>query len=120
MARFIAFVAMVVLLAGCAQQPTTRFARYTEVTYPPTAEVQVHRTKPSDRAYVELGEVRLRLNKGNEDDAILFLNNKAREVGANAIVILGEESRGAALVPIDNMAMAVPIRDIVAVAIRYK
>ncbi len=56
----------------------------------------------------------------NEEDAILLLKQKAREVGANAMVILGEASSCAAFVPVGNMAMAVPIRDLVAVAIRYK
>lgn len=118
MGRLIVFVITAVLLTGCAQP--IKFARYTETTYPPTTEVEVLRTKPADRAYVELGEIRLRLKRSNEEDAILLIKQKAREVGANAIVILGEESRGAMLMPAGNMAMAVPIRVLVAVAIRYK
>lgn len=118
MIRLIVLAATLVILVACA--PATRFARYTEAKYPPTTEVEVLRTKPADRAYVELGEIRLRLKNSNEDDAILILKEKAREVGADAIVILGEQSRGAAIVPVGNMAMAVPLRDLVAVAIRYK
>ena len=107
-------------LVLCACAPSARFARYTEVSYPPTSDVEVLRTKPADRPYVELGEIRLRIKKSNEDDAILVLKEKAKEVGADAIVILGKESRGTAIVPIGDMAMAVPLSDLVAVAIRYK
>lgn len=118
MQRLAVLAVALVFLVACA--PTTRFARYTDVTYPPTTEVEVLRTQPADRPYVELGEIRLRLKRSNEDDAILILKEKAREVGADAIVILGEESRGAAILPAGNMAVAVPLRDLIAVAIRYK
>jgi uncharacterized protein YigA (DUF484 family) len=89
-------------------------------SFPPTTDVEVLRTKPADRPYIELGEIRLQLKKSNEDDAILVLKEKAKEVGADAIVILGEQSRGTAILPMGNMAFAVPLRDLVAVAIRYK
>lgn len=117
MIRVLVLVIAAFTLAACT---SPRFTRYTEVTYPPTSEVDVLRTKPADRLYVELGEIRLRLNKTNEDNAIIILKEKAKELGANAIVILGEQSRGAAFVPAGNMAIAVPLRDLVAVAIRYK
>lgn len=118
MQRSVVLASTLVLLVACA--PATRFARYTDVTYPPTTEVEVLRTKPIDRPYEELGEIRLRLKRSNEDDAVLILKEKAQEVGADAIVILGEESHGAAILPAGNMAIAVPLRDLVAVAIRYR
>jgi len=106
------------VLIACA--PTARFARYTDLSFPSTTEVEVLRTKPADRPYIELGEIRLQLKKSNEDDAILVLREKAKEVGADAIVILGEQSRGAVLLPMGSMTVAVPLRDLVAVAVRYK
>ena len=120
MRRLVVLAAILVLLVACAPAPAARFTRYTETTYPSTREVEVFRTKPADRPYVELGEIRLRLQKGNENDAILLLKEKVREVGADAIVILGEESRGTVILPAGNMAVAVPLRDLVSVAIRYK
>ena len=107
----------VLLLSGCV---SARYMRYTEETFPPTTEVEVLRTKPADRAYVELGEISLRLNRSTADNAILILKEKAREIGADAIVVLGEQSRGAVAAPVGYMAVAVPVRDLVAVAIRYK
>jgi uncharacterized protein YigA (DUF484 family) len=105
-------------LVACA--PTARFARYTDSSFSSTTDVEVLRTKPADRPYIELGEIRLQLKKSNEDDAILVLKEKAKEVGADAMVILGEQSRGTAILPMGGMAVAVPLRDLVAVAIRYK
>jgi hypothetical protein len=120
MRRLIVLAAILGLSAACVSTPTAKFARYTDTTYPPTTEVEVLRTKPVDRPFVELGEIRLQLKKSNENDAILILRDKAREIGANAIVILGEQSRGTAIVPAGNILMAVPLRELVAVAIRYK
>ena len=121
MQRLVVLATILVLLVACAPDaPAARFTRYTETTYPSTREVEVLRTKPADRPYVELGEIRLRLQRSNENDGILFLKEKAREVGADAIVILGEESRGTIMLPAGNMVVAVPLRDLVSVAIRYK
>jgi hypothetical protein len=110
-------VASVLLLSACV---SARYMRYTEETFPPTTEVEVLRTKPADRAYLELGEISLRLNKSTADNAILILKEKAREIGADAIVILGERYRGSVAAPVGYMAVAVPVHDLVAVAIRYK
>jgi hypothetical protein len=118
-----AIVITVLALIACAATPTAptaRFTRYTNADYPPTTEIEVLRTKPADRLYIELGEISLRLTKSNESDAILMLKEKAKEIGANAILILGEQTRGAVAFPAGYMAVAVPIRDLVAVAIRYK
>jgi hypothetical protein len=109
-----------VLVACAPTAPTARFARYTDSSFPSTTEIEVLRTKPADRPYIELGEIRLQLKKSNEDDAILVLKEKAKEVGADAIVILGEESRGAVILPMGSMAVALPLRDLVAVTVRYK
>jgi hypothetical protein len=106
------------IFSACA--PSARFGRYTETTYQPTAEVEVFRSKPPGRPYTELGEIRLRIKKSNEDDAIFVLKEKAREIGADAVIILGEEYRGSAIVPVGNMAIAVPKKDLVGIAIRYQ
>ena len=109
-----------IVAAGCASTPTVLFMRYTEQTYPATQSVQVLRTKPIDRTYVELGELSFRIKKSTEENAILFLKAKAREVGADAIVVLGERSAGTVAVPAGYNVVLVPLRDLVAVAIKYK
>ncbi len=119
MVRSLLLIGIILGLAACAPSSSVRFARYTEASYSPTADVEVLRTKPADRPYVELGELRLRVKKSNEDDAILSLKQKAREIGADAIVILGEQTRGAVMVPVGTIAVAAPIRILIAVAIHY-
>jgi uncharacterized protein YbjQ (UPF0145 family) len=91
-----------------------------EQAYPATQSVEVLRTKPVDRAYIELGELSVRVKKSTEESAILFLKEKAREIGADAIVVLGERSEGAVAVPSGYNVVVVPLRGLVAVAIKYK
>jgi hypothetical protein len=76
--------------------------------------------KPSDRSFTELGVLAIRVKKNTQDDSVLFLIDRAKEIGADAIVILGEVSAGAIAMPLGNMAVAVPIRDLQALAIRYE
>ena len=48
------------------------------------------------------------------------LKEKAKEIGADAIIILGEESEGSVIVPIGNLYTSVDKRFIKAIAIKYK
>lgn len=115
------FVVVVsVLFTACATTPTVRFMRYSDIQYPPTSNVQVLQIKPPDRAFRELGVLSIRLKRDTQDDAILYLVNRAKEIGADAIVVLGEVSAGAVAIPMGNMAVAVPLRDLQALAIRYE
>jgi hypothetical protein len=70
---------------------------------------------------MELGVLSVRLNKQTEENAVLYLVERAREIGADAIVILGEVSVGAvAMPPVGTLAVAIPLRDLKALAIRYE
>lgn len=92
------------------------YLRYTDQTFEPTKEVEIFQTKPPEKDYIELGILSVEAG----DDAIIDLKNKAREIGANAIIILGEKNKGTVAVPIGNMAYGVPVNELEAVAIRYK
>ncbi len=48
------------------------------------------------------------------------LIEKAKELGADAIIIMGERSKGAVAMPLGNMAVAVPIKELYDIAIKYK
>jgi hypothetical protein len=120
MHRLVPMMFSVIMLVACASTPTVSFMRYTEQAYPATQSVEVLRTKPVDRAYVELGELSVRVKKSTEESAVLFLKEKAREVGADAIVVLGERSGGAVAVPAGYNVVLVPLRDLVAIAIKYR
>ncbi len=76
-------------------------------------------TAPVGRRSVEIGQLAIRVNKSNEETVVLALKAKARALGADAIILLGERSTGAVAIPVGTMAVAVPLRSLVAIAIRY-
>ena len=92
------------------------FLRYTEQTFEPTQEFQVFQTNPPDKDYTELGLLSTETGK----KAIINLKKKAKEIGANAIIIIGEKNEGTVAMPMGNMAYGIPIKKLEAVAIRYK
>ena len=107
-------------LISCATQPHVKTMRYTTDSFEPTNKVEVIQTKPVGRDYVEIGEVSIRLKRSTEENAVAYLVEKAKDLGADAIIIIGERSRGAVAIPAGNMAVAVPIKELYAVAIKYK
>lgn len=94
--------------------------RYTAEIFPPTIQIEVLHTKPASRDYMEIGEIAVRLTKATEENAVVYLIGKAKELGADAIMIIGECSKGAVAMPIGTMVVAVPIRELYAIAIKYK
>ena len=99
------------------------FVRYSDETYPASVSVEVFRNKPVDKEYIELGELSLRVKKGlfsNQEEVVIKLKEKAKELGADAIIILGEEKEGSVIVPVGDVYTSVDKRYIKAIAIRYK
>lgn len=100
--------------------------KYTDATYPPSDNVEVLRVKPVEDDFIELGELKLRLKKSTEENAILYMKDKAKAIGASAIVILGEQDEGSVAVPIATgyggypMYGTVDRRYLKALAIRYR
>jgi len=107
-----------ILFSGCS--PSVNFMKYIEDTYPPTNSVEVLRKKPVEKEYIELGELTLKIKKSNQEEAVLQLKEKAKEIGADAIIILGEESEGSVIIPIGNLYASVDRKSIRAIAIKYK
>lgn len=112
-------ILIAVLMVGCT---TPKVMRYTTKTYAPTpsSSVEIHRTKLVGRPYTEIGEVSLRIKKSNEETAVAMLREKAAELGADALILMGERSAGAVAMPVGSMAVVVPLREIYGVAIKYK
>lgn len=107
------------LLTACASGssgPRVSFMRYTESVYPASQAVEVLRSKPVNREYVELGE----LSITSQENSVVFLKKKAQLLGADAIVILGEYSTGGAAFPIGRFVMYDEDKKLVAIAIKYK
>ena len=112
-------ILLALLLTSCGT-PRIKVTRYTETTYAPTPAVEVLRTKPSEKPYEELGELSIQLRPSDEELAVMHLKEKAKSLGADALLIIGENSRGAVAMPMGTSAIAFPIRFLNAVAIRYK
>jgi len=109
-----------IFFSGCS--PSVNFMKYSEDNYQPTNSVEVLRNKPIEKEFVELGELSLQIKKGifsNKEEAVLKLKEKAKEIGADAIIILGEDSEGSVIVPIGDLYISVDKRYLKAIAIKY-
>ena len=118
MRKLVLLFTLSVLIASCA--PQAKFLEYTEESFEPTSEVEIFHTRPPDEDYVEMGVISIQIKKQNENEVIVIVREKAKEIGADAIIILGERNQGVVAMPIGNMAYGVPIRDFQALAIKYK
>lgn len=119
--KIIILFSVIFTIYGCS--PSVNFMKYIEDNYPATNSVEVLRNKPVEKEYVELGELSLRVKKGlfsNQEEAVLKLKEKAKEIGADAIIILGEDTEGNVIVPIGNLYTTVDKRYLKAIAIKYK
>ncbi|MBN2267309.1 MAG: hypothetical protein JW725_03130 [Candidatus Babeliaceae bacterium] len=121
MNKLIGLSIFIVFLVGCTvTQPQPKVMRYATEIFQPTNRIEIIHTKPVNRDYIEIGEVSIQLKKSTEENAEALLAEKAKELGANALIIIGERSKGAVVVPIGNMAVAVPLRELYGIAIKYK
>ena len=112
---------LALLLTGCTTT-NVKVMRYTTDAFAPTApaSVEILRTKLETKPYTEIGEVSLRIKKSNEETAVALLREKAAELGADALILMGDRSAGAVAMPVGSMAVAVPLREIYGIAIKYK
>lgn len=111
---------LIMIISGCS--PSVNFMKYNDDNYPPTNSVEVLRNKPVEKEFTELGELSIQVKKGifsNQEEVVLKLKEKAKEIGADAIIILGEESEGSVIVPIGKLYASVDKRFIKAIAIKY-
>jgi len=118
MKKIICIFGLSLFLIGCATK--AEVMRYTTEIFPPTHHVEVFRSKVINRDYIEIGEVSVRLKKSTKKNAVVLLVDKAKELGAEAIILMGERSKGAVVMPVGNMALAIPIKELCAIAIKYK
>ena len=120
--KIVIYSVMFVILLGCTR--SVSYMRYMDNKYEPTSSIEVLRRKPITKNFIELGELKLRISRRDEDDAIIKLKAKARLIGAHALIVLGESSNGSVAVPLNTgqgtMYAMVNKRYITAIAIRYK
>src|SRR5262245_34948490 len=85
------------------------------MAYAPSDTVLVMQALPSDRRYVEVGEVSVFLSVSNGENPRVAMRDVARQIGANAIVLVGD--RATALLV--HRGRTISTREAVAIAIRY-
>ncbi len=78
--------------------PSVKETRYTMDAFEPTANVEFLQTWPRDRKYIEIAE----LEVGAGDQANKALLDKAKEIGADAIVVGPVHRHGPVHVPING------------------
>jgi hypothetical protein len=84
-------------LVGCA---TPQAVQFDDTKRQPTSSVEVFRegNKPT-KTYKEIGEVSHEDYGGEDANAMKHLINKAKQIGANAIILLPRQDTGYAFVP---------------------
>jgi len=111
-------------LFACSGLPSVREMRYTMDTFEPTANAEVLQTWPRDRKYLEIAE--LEVSAGSKANNALL--ERAKEIGADAIVIGPPHQHGQVHVPIGGTISdgpagsfrGVPLNSVRAVAIKYQ
>ncbi len=80
--------------------------------YPPTGTVDVYRGKPPERPYVEIAQ----LETYNEGNALGRLVERAKEIGADAIVVLPPQYAGTSY----YYGWVTPYYEVGVIAIKYR
>ena len=113
---------IIAISVGCASS-NVNVMRYTNNVYTRTSpeHVKVFRTLNNDRPYIELAEVSSRIKSSSQETVIADLREKAAELGADALVLVGERSLGSNILNIGNgVSIAKARREICAIAIKYE
>ncbi len=99
-----------ILCAGCATPISV--IPYTDARYEPTDAVAVLRTAPPQGGYIEIAQIEASARDGR---AVLHMRRKARELGAHALIILGETFRCTVYSEYSTIA----VKKLIAIAVRY-
>jgi hypothetical protein len=87
-------LALSLALVGCATPVVV--SPYTTKTFPPNENAQILHALPKDRPYIELGELSFQMMRTNQTQAPLAILEKAKAMGADAVVILDAKRPGVA------------------------
>jgi hypothetical protein len=113
------FLVVLFALTACGL-PSVQENRYTMDTYEPTTNVAILQTWPQDRKYIEIADLEVRAG----DQVYDALLDKAKEMGADAIVIEPVHRHSQVYVPIDKGASSafrsVTLDSVRAIAIKFQ
>lgn len=113
--RDFAFLAAVLALTGCAHGVSVN--RYSKEQFPPTASVEVFHLSPQGRPYVELAKLSTLPDIWHDSETKLI--EKAKSLGADALIFVPSDNTRQVLVPVGNMMVARGRGDITAIAVKW-
>ena len=108
---------------GCAAtNRQVKVMRYSLEDFAPTkiSKVEILRTKPVTKSYTEIGELSLRVGNSNRETPPIKLKEKAAQLGADAIILMGERSTGSVDMPIGESYVTIDLRYLYGIAIKYE
>lgn len=91
--------------------------KYDDSSYSPTESLEIYKTNKPERPYIEIAQIETDASRSN---AMELLIAKAKKLGGDAIIMVGQENRGAIAIPIGTMVYAEPVNYLVAIVIKFK
>jgi hypothetical protein len=111
-------ILLLALLSACGHTShTVRVVPFVDLTFPPSSSVSIFQIPPEGREYVQIARLSVRGAGKTGRSSPQLLAEKAREIGADAIILLGAQQTGTYMV---NPNLGVAINEYSAVAIRFK
>ncbi len=108
------------LFLGCTLSPKIKVTYWATERFLPTNKVEVFKQFPAQKNFLEVAEIAVELDKVSKKRAVMYLAQKAQELGADAIVLRGERQVRAYAIPVGATAIPVPVKALYAIAIKYQ
>lgn len=86
--------------------------------YPKTTEVYVYMTEKPTKPYKEIGRIEVTEGAGGGRDMVQVAIKKAKEVGADGIILLSEE-KDTGYIVMEKMILPGTVKHLVFIAIKY-
>lgn len=115
--RYVILIFLFFLLISCASSVV--FQPYSSQRYAPTNDVQVYTIQKPDREYIEIGLIEVTEGSGGGADMLQVAIKKAKEIGADAIILMREDKDTYYLF-MNNMMHPRPVKKMAFVAIKFK
>lgn len=102
-----------VLLTGCAH---VAVSRYTQQAFKPTTELEVFHFQMPSRPFTEIAKLTIAQSDSSEQKVI----ERAKLLGADAVIFVASNSGRTAVVPMGGMYIGRTLADTTAIAVRWK
>ena len=108
-------LAFELLLSGCTKSLTV--VRFIDIQYPASESVEIYQIPPQGHDYVQIARLSVRGSGKTRQEAPKLFAQKAKELGADAIILLGEAYVGTYML---NPRLGAAINEYSAIAIKFK